>query len=188
VVGDVSVDQDELGQGKQQLAPPLDRGRLGHAYGLGRSVGFDTSSIEAVRVSTKHPRPATHYRGEDPVARMTLERVAELAGVSRSTASRVINGQDGVRPELRRRVLAVIEDTGFVPHAAARSLAGQRSRILGLVIPETTEQVFSDPYFGALIQGVSRACNAHEQTLSLFLFQTTPTTRSTCRPASCARS
>jgi hypothetical protein len=40
---------------------------LGHAYGLGRSVGFDTSSIEAVRVSTKHPRPAvTHYRGEDP--------------------------------------------------------------------------------------------------------------------------
>jgi LacI family transcriptional regulator len=106
------------------------------------------------------------------VTRMTLERVAELAGVSRSTASRVINGQEGVRPELRRRVLAVIEDTGFVPHAAARSLAGQRSRILGLVIPETTEQVFSDPYFGALIQGVSQACNAHEQTLSLFLFQT----------------
>jgi LacI family transcriptional regulator len=107
------------------------------------------------------------------VARLTLERVAELAGVSRSTASRVINGQDGVRPEIRRRVLAVIDDTGFVPHAAARSLAGQRSRILGLVIPETTEQVFSDPYFGALVQGVSRACNEHDQTLSLFLFQTT---------------
>jgi LacI family transcriptional regulator len=106
------------------------------------------------------------------MARMTLERVAQLAGVSRSTASRVINGQEGVRPELRRRVLAVVEDTGFVPHAAARSLAGQRSRILGLVIPETTEQVFSDPYFGALIQGVSRACNANDQTLSLFLFQT----------------
>jgi LacI family transcriptional regulator len=67
----------------------------------------------------------------------------------------------------------VVEDTGFVPHAAARSLAGQRSRILGLVIPETTEQVFSDPYFGTLIQGVSRACNENDQTLSLFLFQTT---------------
>jgi hypothetical protein len=57
VVVDVGVGQDELGQGKQQLAPPLDRGRLGHAYGLGRSVGFDTSSIEAVRAFTKHPRP-----------------------------------------------------------------------------------------------------------------------------------
>jgi LacI family transcriptional regulator len=108
----------------------------------------------------------------DNVARLTLERVAELAGVSRSTASRVINGQDGVRPEIRRRVLDVVELTGFVPHAAARTLAGQRSRILGLAIRDTTEQVFSDPYFAALAQGVSRACNEHDQTLSLFLFQT----------------
>jgi LacI family transcriptional regulator len=105
------------------------------------------------------------------MSRLTLERVAELAGVSRSTASRVINGQDGVRPEIRRRVLDVVEITGFVPHAAARSLAGQRSRILGLAIRQTTEQVFSDPYFAALVQGVSRACNERDQTLSLFLFE-----------------
>ncbi|MFU8840831.1 MAG: LacI family DNA-binding transcriptional regulator [Nitriliruptoraceae bacterium] len=105
------------------------------------------------------------------MAKLTLERVAELAGVSRSTASRVINGQDGVRPEVRRRVLDVVELTGFVPHAAARSLAGQRSRILGLAIRATTEQVFSDPYFADLVHGVSQACNDHDQTLSLFLFQ-----------------
>lgn len=103
--------------------------------------------------------------------KLTLERVAELAGVSRSTASRVINGQDGVRPEIRRRVLDVVELTGFVPHAAARSLAGQRSRILGLAVRQTTEQVFSDPYVAALVQGVSQACNDHGQTLSLFLFE-----------------
>ena len=105
------------------------------------------------------------------MARLTLERVAELAGVSRSTASRVINDQDGVRPEVRRRVLDVVEHTGFVPHAAARTLAGQRSSILGLAIRQTTEQVFSDPYFAALVQGISGACTAHDQTLSLFLFQ-----------------
>lgn len=103
--------------------------------------------------------------------KLTLEKVAELAGVSRSTASRVINGQDGVRPEIRRRVLDVVELTGFVPHAAARSLAGQHSRILGLAIRQTTEQVFSDPYFAALVQGISGACNERDQTLSLFLFQ-----------------
>lgn len=107
------------------------------------------------------------------MTKLTLDRVAQLAGVSRSTASRAINGQEGVRPEIRRRVLDVVELTGFVPHAAARTLAGRRSRILGLAIPETTEQVFSDPYFGALVQGVSRACNQHGQTLSLFLFETT---------------
>lgn len=105
------------------------------------------------------------------MTKLTLERVAALAGVSRSTASRVINGQDGVRPEIRQRVLDVVEVTGFVPHAAARSLAGQRSRILGFAIRQTTEQVFSDPYFAALVQGVSRACNDRDQTLSLFLFE-----------------
>jgi len=105
------------------------------------------------------------------MAKLTLERVAELAGVSRSTASRAINGQRGVRPEIRRRVLDVVELTGFVPHAAARSLAGQRSRILGLAIRQTTQQVFRDPYFAALAQGVSEACTDHDQTLSLFLFQ-----------------
>ena len=105
------------------------------------------------------------------MVKMTLERIAELAGVSRSTASRVINDQDGVRPEVRRRVLDVIDVTGYVPHAAARSLAGQRSRILGLAIRATTEQVFSDPYFAGLAQGVSQGCNDDDQTLSLFLLQ-----------------
>jgi LacI family transcriptional regulator len=105
------------------------------------------------------------------MTRLTLERVAELAGVSRSTVSRVVNGQEGVRPEIRRRVLEVVEVTGFVPHAAARSLAGQRSHILGLAIRQTTEQIFTDPYFAALVQGVSHACNEHEETLSLFLFE-----------------
>ncbi len=105
------------------------------------------------------------------MAKLTLERVAALAGVSRSTASRVVNGQDGVRPEVRRRVLDVVEVTGFVPHAAARRLAGQRADILGLAIRQSTEQVFSDPYFAALVQGVSGACTQHDQTLSLFLFR-----------------
>lgn len=107
------------------------------------------------------------------MAKLTLERVAELAGVSRSTASRVINDQDGVRPEIRRRVLDVVEMTGFVPHAAARSLAGQRSHILGLAIRQTTQQVFTDPYFATLVQGISGACTAQGETLSLFLFQST---------------
>ena len=39
VVVDAGVDESELGQGEQQLAPPLDRGKLGHAYGLDRSDG-----------------------------------------------------------------------------------------------------------------------------------------------------
>ena len=59
---------------------------------------------------------------------ITLDQIAKLAGVSRSTASRVINGLPGVRPLTRARVLQVIREQGYQPNPAARSLAIQRSR------------------------------------------------------------
>jgi LacI family transcriptional regulator len=103
-------------------------------------------------------------------SRLTLESIAELAGVSRSTVSRVVNNHSGVRPEVRERVLHVIEETGYQPDPAARRLAGQRANVLGLVIAEPAQALFADPYFPRLIQGITQKCNALDQTLSLFLF------------------
>ncbi len=57
---------------------------------------------------------------------ITLEQVAKLAGVSRSTASRVINGSAGVRPETRERVLKIVQQYDFQPDPAARLLASLR--------------------------------------------------------------
>lgn len=57
---------------------------------------------------------------------LTLEEVARLAGVSRSTVSRVINEHPGVRPEVRERVWQVIHQCGYKPNLAARALASQR--------------------------------------------------------------
>lgn len=107
------------------------------------------------------------------MAKLTLEEIAILSGVSRSTVSRVINNHLEVRPEVRERVLKVVTETGFYPNPAARSLASRRSGIIGLVIPETTEIVFTDPYFAPLIQGVAEACNKDDYTLSLILFHVT---------------
>lgn len=59
---------------------------------------------------------------------MTLLEIAKLAGVSRSTASRVINGRPGVRPAIRERVLRIVREYGFHPDPVARSLASHRSR------------------------------------------------------------
>ena len=56
----------------------------------------------------------------------TLDEVARLAGVSRTTASRVINNLPGVRPATRERVLQVIREHGYQPDPAARSLAAHR--------------------------------------------------------------
>ncbi len=104
--------------------------------------------------------------------KLTLEEIGRMAGVSRSTVSRVINNEKSVRPEVRRRVQAVIDETGFRPNAAARSLASNRTNVIGLVIPHRVHTLFDDPYFPLLIQGASQACNVAETTLALFLFQT----------------
>ncbi len=56
---------------------------------------------------------------------LTLEQIAKLAGVSRSTASRVINNHPNVRPEVRERVWDVIRQQGYQPNQAARALASQ---------------------------------------------------------------
>jgi DNA-binding LacI/PurR family transcriptional regulator len=102
--------------------------------------------------------------------RLNLEQIGRLAGVSRSTVSRVVNGGSNVSPEARRRVEAVISETGYRPHAAARSLASRRTGVVGLVIPSAAATLFDDPYFGRLILGVTAATNSRSTTLALFLF------------------
>jgi LacI family transcriptional regulator, galactose operon repressor len=57
---------------------------------------------------------------------LTLEEIARLAGVSRSTASRVINKHPSVRPQVRERVLLIVRQHGYQPNPAARALASQR--------------------------------------------------------------
>jgi LacI family transcriptional regulator len=95
-----------------------------------------------------------------------------MAGVSRSTVSRVINDQASVSSDVRARVQEVIRRTGYTPNVAARSLVSGRSGVIGLVIPSRVHSIFEDPYFSRLIQGISAASNQSGNTLSLFLLQT----------------
>jgi LacI family transcriptional regulator len=103
---------------------------------------------------------------------LTLEEIAQVAGVSRSTVSRVINDNLHVSKDMRQRVQAVIRQLNYQPHQAARSLAGGRTCVLGLVFPATATRVFSDPFYPLLIQGITHACNQHNYALSLFLSHT----------------
>lgn len=103
---------------------------------------------------------------------LTLEDIAKKTGVSRSTVSRVINGHPNVREDVRRRVLKVVKSTGYHPNAAARTLASQRSWMIGLVLPHSVSFFFTDPYYPHLTQGIAQACNQHDYTLALFLVGT----------------
>lgn len=101
---------------------------------------------------------------------VTLEEVARVAGVSRSTVSRVINEQPSVRPETRERVWQAIHECGYRPDPVARSLVTRRTQIIGVVIPEAVAQLFADPFFPLLLRGATETCNAQHYQLILALF------------------
>ncbi|WP_448316074.1 LacI family DNA-binding transcriptional regulator [Streptomyces sp. CO7] len=88
--------------------------------------------------------------------RPTLEAVARRAGVSRSTVSRVINGQPAVSPDAVRRVREVVRELGYVPNQNARSLVTRRSDTVAVVITEPQHRLFVDPYFSLQQHGIRR--------------------------------
>jgi DNA-binding LacI/PurR family transcriptional regulator len=84
----------------------------------------------------------------------TLDDLAALAGVSRATVSRVING-GSVSETTRQRVQEALDRTDFRPNAAARALVSGRSGVMGVVMHVDPHLLFADPYFAQLLQGIS---------------------------------
>jgi len=97
----------------------------------------------------------------------TLEVVAELAGVSRATVSRVVNGSSRVSPEAHAAVTKAISALGYVPNRAARSLVTRRTDTLVLIVHERTDTVFEDPFFANVLRGVNAALSTTDLQLVL---------------------
>ncbi|GHV31941.1 LacI family transcriptional regulator [Spirochaetia bacterium] len=68
---------------------------------------------------------------------VSIKDIAKQVGVSVSTVSRVANGKKYVNPKKREQILALIEETGYVPNQAARNMVLRRSFTVGIVIPYT---------------------------------------------------
>jgi DNA-binding LacI/PurR family transcriptional regulator len=104
--------------------------------------------------------------GQNP----TMDQVAEAAGVSRATVSRVINGAPSVDAKIREIVQRAIAETGYVPNLAARTLVTRRTNSVALVISEPERpgdtsflnRVFTDPYFGRITAGATGALRPHD--------------------------
>lgn len=103
--------------------------------------------------------------------RPTLEAVAEHAGVSRATVSRVVNGSPGVRGPVRQRVEQSIAALGYVPNQAARTLVTRRHDAVAVVVAEPEPRVFSDPFFATHLRGMSRELSAADSQLVLLLVE-----------------
>jgi DNA-binding LacI/PurR family transcriptional regulator len=103
---------------------------------------------------------------------MTIGEIARLAGVSKTTVSRVLNEKPDVDPATREKILGLIAEYGFQPNAFAKAISQQKSLHVGLLIPHKAEYVFSNPFYTDVMHGVSTQvdrcgyyllmCYAHE--------------------------
>jgi LacI family transcriptional regulator len=94
---------------------------------------------------------------------LSLEDIAQKAGVSRSTVSRVINDEPYVSERTRTKVLRVIEAEGYRPNQTAQSLARGRTQLIGVVLPYELGGAFDDSYYiPTLLKGVTETVNRRD--------------------------
>lgn len=101
--------------------------------------------------------------------RPTLHDVAALAGVSRGTVSRVINGGHWVSPQAMAAVEKAIRDTGYSVNPHARSLVTGRSNSIAFLLTEPQNLLFEDPNFSVLLRASAEAANKRQMPLLLLV-------------------
>lgn len=108
-----------------------------------------------------------------PGRRSTAKDVAELAGVSRTTVSFVLNKVPGMRisDKTHRRVLDAARRLNYHPDATARRMASGKTRLIGFVLRQSPEQVFADHFLPQVMRGLSQAASKQDYHI---LFETIP--------------
>lgn len=106
-------------------------------------------------LKTQHPcRLGLHLLGSDFMP-ITIKDVAKMADVSPSTVSRVIADNPKISDVTKQKVYAAMEALNYHPNAIARSLANKSTRTLGLILPNTDEDLFVNPFFIQVMRGIS---------------------------------
>jgi DNA-binding LacI/PurR family transcriptional regulator len=96
-----------------------------------------------------------------------MDDVAQLAGVSRGTVSRALNGGHNVSAPALAAVQRAIRKTGYVVNQHARSLVTQRSDSVAFILAEPQDRLFEDPNFNSLLRGCTQALAERDITLLL---------------------
>lgn len=102
-------------------------------------------------------------------SKLNLDDIARLSGVSRATASRVMNGHPYVSEKTRKKVMEVVRKYNYHPNSVARALASQSSHVIGIVIPELVNVVVTDPFFTLLLQAITQQANLLDYDVTLWL-------------------
>lgn len=94
--------------------------------------------------------------------KVTIGEIAKLAGVSKTTVSRVLNNKPDVNPETREMIMELIAKYDFQPNALAKAISLRKSHHIGLIIPHEVEYIFSNPFYVEVMRGVSTEVNRHD--------------------------
>jgi len=100
---------------------------------------------------------------------VTIKDVARLSGVSFKTVSRVVNNLSEVSPDTRQKVQQAIQELGYQPNTMARSLVNGRTSTVGVVIPHSTDYIFTHPFFNEVLRGIAEVLSANNFNLLLYL-------------------
>lgn len=87
--------------------------------------------------------------------RVTIKEVAQEAGVSLSTVSRVLHNSSKITDSTKKRVNAAIKKLGYYPNIVASSLAGKSTKTIGIVIPNDSDELFKNTFFINAMRGIS---------------------------------
>ncbi|MGE7602004.1 LacI family DNA-binding transcriptional regulator [Peribacillus sp. NPDC097675] len=98
---------------------------------------------------------------------ITIKDVAQLANVAPSTVSRVIANNPRISEKTKVRVRKAMEKLGYHPNFIARSLANQSTKIIGLVLPCSSNVIYQNPFFSAILQGLSEGAQENQYSLLL---------------------
>jgi DNA-binding LacI/PurR family transcriptional regulator len=129
---------------------------------LDRYLSRDTQMSSTVDAPPDRRRTMATLGNSAPGHRPTVWAVAAAAGVSKTTVSRVLTGSPRVSPEARAAVKKAIEDLGYIPNRAARSLVTRRTDTIALIVSEPEARLFSEPFFAGAVRGINQVLGQTE--------------------------
>ena len=101
----------------------------------------------------------------------TIKDIAKILKVSPSTVSRVLRKNTGASEDTKKGILELSKLLNYKPNPIAQSLVSKQTRIINIVIPQTSEFVFSNPFYSEILKGIGIGANARKYYLFISLFQ-----------------
>jgi alanine racemase len=93
------------------------------------------------------------------VKRVTINQVAEKAGVSPTAVSFAFNNPEQISQETAERILSVARELGYSPNPIARAMILQRTGVIGVLVPFNISTTFANPFISSFMQGVGSVCD-----------------------------